>query len=163
MNEIAMERYAWLTSMVGVFRAMPTEERKELLRWEKDNVDGHSVRTLDWPGWEKYIGKMPQTDQKVKEQQKAGFVYLLSSEVGFYKIGQSKNVAERVRSIATLSPVHLMLSHTIHCDDRFMAERILHERFARYRERGEWFQLPKAQMEEIRHLARFECGQFHQS
>lgn len=54
------ERYSeWMNMMVGAGNAMPESEKQALLDWEQANLDGHSVGTSDWPGWEKYIGKKP--------------------------------------------------------------------------------------------------------
>jgi hypothetical protein len=38
---------------------MPEAKKKELLEWEKVNLDDYSVGTSDWPGWSEYIGKTP--------------------------------------------------------------------------------------------------------
>ena len=48
-------------AMVQAARDMPREEMQALLEWERKHVDGSGTFcTSDWPGWEKYIGKMPK-------------------------------------------------------------------------------------------------------
>jgi len=46
--------------LIEAYRVMSDEEKKELEEWEKKNVNGHSVVTSDWPGWERYIGRKPK-------------------------------------------------------------------------------------------------------
>lgn len=49
----------WYGKMVNTAKTMPEHERQELKEWERANLDGRTVGTSDWPGWEKYIGKPP--------------------------------------------------------------------------------------------------------
>ncbi len=49
----------WYGKMVNTAETMPEHERQELKAWERANLDGRTVGTSDWPGWEKYIGKPP--------------------------------------------------------------------------------------------------------
>ena len=53
------EFMAYMKRMVEAYEGMPEEEKEDLHRWEKEHLDGHSVATSDWPGWEKYVGKAP--------------------------------------------------------------------------------------------------------
>jgi hypothetical protein len=49
----------WQELMRVAFIAMTAEERLELEKWENANLDGYSVTTSDWPGWEERIGIAP--------------------------------------------------------------------------------------------------------
>lgn len=71
----------------------------------------------------------------------AGFVYLLRSEHGHYKIGRAKNVRNRHQMIGTKMPFKVDLIHTIACEDYINAERMMHAAFAEKRLNGEWFAL----------------------
>ena len=43
--------------MTAVSATMPDEERKELAKWEAENVGRPGgLATSDWPGWVKYLG-----------------------------------------------------------------------------------------------------------
>lgn len=53
------EMLEWMTRMIQAFREMPRKDQKELLAWERENRDGNTVATSDWPGWERLIGKKP--------------------------------------------------------------------------------------------------------
>jgi hypothetical protein len=46
--------------MMGVYAALPEAKKKDLHKWDSTHVNGHNVGTSDWPGWAKYIGKMPK-------------------------------------------------------------------------------------------------------
>lgn len=50
---------AYMTKVLKAYESMPEEEKEELHRWEQKHLDGHSVATSDWPGWERYVGKAP--------------------------------------------------------------------------------------------------------
>ncbi len=53
------EMLAWYAKMNEASQKFSPEERAELEAWEAANLDGATVATSDWPGWEKYIGKSP--------------------------------------------------------------------------------------------------------
>jgi hypothetical protein len=53
------ELLAWYDKMMEAHAAMPEEEKQTLGEWERTHLDGATVATSDWPGWEKYIGKRP--------------------------------------------------------------------------------------------------------
>ena len=44
-----------LERLTDIYEGMPTEEQEALHKWEVENLDGHSVKTTDWPGWRKYL------------------------------------------------------------------------------------------------------------
>lgn len=69
-----------------------------------------------------------------------GYVYLMHSHHR-YKIGLSKDVSGRLRTIRAQSPVPVVLIHTIPTDDMPRAERFLHKLYAARRKHFEWFQL----------------------
>lgn len=160
MNHEAIQIYAWISSMLGVYAAMPANERVELHTWEKENLDGERLATSDWPGWEKYIGKRPRPLVPTGQARKPGQVYLVHSELNLYKIGQSKNASCRVACLATSSPVALELIHTIECDDRISAERRLHEEYSSLRRNGEWFKLSPEDVEQICGWSHYKDGTF---
>lgn len=72
---------------------------------------------------------------------KSGFVYLVKSDRGFYKIGHSKSLDKRMRIFNVKLPFEVELEHVIECKDRFKAEKYLHGKFASKRGNGEWFSL----------------------
>ncbi len=64
-SQLQEDRWAKVTyfaMMYGVYAAMPDDEKKALHTWERENLDGRSVGTSNWPGWANYIGSMPFSD-----------------------------------------------------------------------------------------------------
>jgi len=83
---------------------------------------------------EKYVGR-------------PGYVYILKSQDGLYKIGKSVDPEVRIRSMGVLLPFAIEPIHFIPSDDYSEAESILHRRFTGQRVRGEWFQLDASEVE----------------
>lgn len=81
------------------------------------------------------------------KDRKCGYVYLLKA-VGhpWYKIGRAFVLTRRVTQIRILLPFKIRFVHSIACADCKEAERRLHVRFKRYQIRGEWFDLPRAEV-----------------
>ena len=72
-----------------------------------------------------------------------GYVYLVKSGDGYYKIGRSKNVKVRMRDFGLQLPFPFEVIHTIPAKDMYRSEDNLHKRFAHCRLNGEWFSLTK--------------------
>lgn len=159
-KEFQIESLNWFAAMVVVGKAMSEAERQDLFDWEADNLDGCTVGTSDWPGWEKYVGPRPifSDDERIKEE--SGYVYLVRAESGEYKIGRSKNVHARIRNFATLAPFDFELIHSFPAHIFWKAEKNLQNRFHSKRIKGEWYRLEQADVEAICRISAFEDGKF---
>jgi hypothetical protein len=154
MNERATEIYAYMYAMMGVLSAMSETERSELEKWEKENLDGHSIGTSDWPGWEKYIGPKPRFEDRSNDR--IGFIYLIrSGDTNRYKIGISKNVPSRLNTLQTENPEKLSLIRAFPAIDALKLEQELHSYFAEQRFAGEWYVLDEQDLEYVLSIA--EC------
>jgi hypothetical protein len=89
-----------------------------------------------------------------------GFVYLLSCEEGYFKIGRTNNPERRLDELHTLPPFKFELEHTIPADDMKAAEKELHQRFAEKRVNGEWFRLGVEDVSFIKALTEYTMGKF---
>ena len=161
MQQLSFSRVdlmSWLAMMVGVYAALPVEEKEKLHEWEATNLDGYGVRTSDWPGWKNYIGLPPSPSKERRQKQRGGFVYLLRSSAGHYKMGHSTNVPKRLQAFAADPPYSLL--HTIAADDRIDAEKKLHRQFFDKRVHGEWFSLDRDDIERICGFRQFKNGVF---
>jgi len=76
-----------------------------------------------------------------KTRSKAGQVYLIQSDRGYYKIGMTKNIDDRMATFHVKLPFEPDLIHVIECEDRRAMEKSLHIKFAAKRINGEWFDL----------------------
>lgn len=84
-----------------------------------------------------------------------GFVYLVRSISGHYKIGRSRDIEDRVRTFSVKLPFEVSLDHVIECDDYFAAETSLHRRYADKRVNGsEFFALTPADVTAIKSIER---------
>jgi len=79
-----------------------------------------------------------------------GYVYLLRSENGYYKIGRAKDMGIRLSSIQRSFPVEIKMVHCFATRDYVGAETHLHRRYSEYRmDLCEWFSLPNWAIEYI--------------
>lgn len=69
-----------------------------------------------------------------------GFIYLLRSENGYYKIGMTKDVNHRLKEFQSW-PILVELIHSFETSACWWVEKFLHDRFSSQRFRGEWFKL----------------------
>jgi hypothetical protein len=140
MKPSQINQIMYYSAMVGCSRAIPPEELEALRAWEEVHVDGSGgYCTSDWPGWEKFIGKMPEHEELISDQ--SGFVYVIESGADSYKIGISKSILERIASLQTGNPEKLRLIHSFWATDARAVECSLHKRFAHCKLRNEWFNL----------------------
>lgn len=70
-----------------------------------------------------------------------GYVYIIKSETGHYKIGRSVNVPSRMRLFAVKLPFDFEIIHVFPCSDMAQAEKELHLIFRDKHQRGEWYNL----------------------
>jgi hypothetical protein len=88
----------------------------------------------------------------------AGYVYLLKSSTGFYKIGRSKQPTTRIKTMHVALPFEIETEHLIECEDYIEAETLLHNEFKAKRMRGEWFALEESDVNEIKNIKRMKKG-----
>jgi hypothetical protein len=70
-----------------------------------------------------------------------GYVYLIRSDSGHYKIGRTKNPDNRIETFKLQLPIEVEYEHLVKSDDMVTLERDLHARFEAKRINGEWFDL----------------------
>lgn len=85
-----------------------------------------------------------------------GYVYLLKSLDGYYKIGKSVEPAARIHNLGVVLPFPIETEHYFSCDDYSEAETALHRKYADFRLKGEWFNLPDAEVAWIKSVRRYE-------
>lgn len=82
-----------------------------------------------------------------------GYVYLVDSQIGYYKIGRSNEPVERFRKFDVMLPYDMKVIALIETKDMHKLEKELHKRFAEWRVRGEWFALNPQQVLFIKRIA----------
>ena len=84
----------------------------------------------------------------------SGFVYLAqASQTRWCKIGMSKQPYKRMSSLQTGSPLEIILIHRIFTFNMVALEKSLHDYYAAYSLRGEWFDLPAECIQEFPAIA----------
>lgn len=83
-----------------------------------------------------------------------GYVYLIRSSDGLYKIGRSGNPNNRMRTFKLTLPFDVEYECVIHTDDMVALEKQLHRKYTEKRIRGEWFKLSARDVKYIKGLAK---------
>lgn len=82
-----------------------------------------------------------------------GFVYLIQSPTGSYKIGRTRNPNNRMRTFGVQLPFEVDYVCVIETGDMYQLERQLHQQFANKRINGEWFLLDAQDVASIQGMA----------
>lgn len=90
---------------------------------------------------------------RVIKQTQPGYIYLLKSEAGHYKIGRTKNMKERQARLRIQLPFSVETVCSFWTKDMIGAERDLHKKYAHCRLNGEWFNLTEQEAKEIQGYA----------
>ena len=89
----------------------------------------------------------------ISMQKVAGYVYLIQSPTGTYKIGRTKNPADRMKTFSVKLPFEVEYVAVIQTLDMRGLEAALHRRYEDKHVNGEWFALDAADVEAIKALA----------
>lgn len=94
--------------------------------------------------------RLNDEESKIKRKAPARHVYLMvDNQTKKYKIGKSKTPEFRERTLQSEKPdIELLFS----CHESIISEKRLHEMYAHKRIRGEWFDLDKKDISNIRKL-----------
>lgn len=88
------------------------------------------------------------------KKDKPGFCYIITDDnflmTNHYKIGMTTDLKNRLSQLQTSTPYIISKVIILECDNPQDIEQELHERYAEKRIRGEWYQLSKKDLEEIR-------------
>lgn len=82
-----------------------------------------------------------------------GYVYLLQSPTGYYKIGRTKDPNDRMATFSVKLPFEVEYACLIHTQDMHKLESDLHEMFSQKRVNGEWFSLNDTDVDHIKGLS----------
>lgn len=79
--------------------------------------------------------------QKPKNNHINGYVYLLKSSNGYYKLGRTKNITRRLLGYRSKYPLEMEIIHIIPSKNYVLAETFLLNSFSECKLYGEWFSL----------------------
>lgn len=86
---------------------------------------------------------------KEKEKTSPGYVYLILSDTGHFKIGKARNIDNRILQLETGLPVTVQLVGSFQSNYYSKAEKHIHNYFSEKHIKGEWFDLSKQDIEEF--------------
>lgn len=101
---------------------------------------------------ERHRKKDQEMINEYEKGKKFGYVYLMKSGNGYYKIGISKKVKNRLDSLKRQFPVEIEVIHYIACSDRRKTEAYLHAKYSSKCIEYEWFQLSQKDIDWISSL-----------
>lgn len=140
------------------YPVMPTHEQAEsyanaILQWYSIHTP-EEIEAINQAAEKRWIKEMygyprPPSPRKVE----SGYVYLIRSEQGAYKIGKSKNAERRISAMGVKLPFPIEPIQIIKTDDMNNLEAQLHYKFIEKRIEGEWFNLAPDDIEYIKGLA----------
>lgn len=140
-NGFVRTRESWndICKRVDLFFSIITDEQIE--KYNNDLNDHYENEEK-----QRHI-EYKQQEKEKKSSKKEGYIYLLHSEVGYYKIGKAVDPWSRGQTIGTEHAYKVNLIYVARCTDRAKVERLLHQTLAEYRMNGEWFNLPPDKVE----------------
>ncbi len=98
--------------------------------------------------------ELRQQEKRSRTKNRAGYVYLIQSDTGYYKIGRTKNPDNRLETFKVTLPFAVEYLTTMYSLDMYALERQLHEHFANKRVDGEWFALDELDVQYLKELGR---------
>lgn len=125
----------------------------QLLDWLKDS---DVITPAQYEAMLQGVQKISEPVQRaapsaiVRDVKKPGFVYVLKSETGHFKIGRTIDPDSRYKTFGITLPFRIEYELVIKADDYVALEKALHARFAAKRLDGEWFQLTPDDLEMLR-------------
>jgi hypothetical protein len=101
--------------------------------------------------WIKPRAKVMTDKEYLNLMEKPGYIYLLSSDNGYHKIGRSVDVEDRRSQLEREIPVVIGIEYYFASKYYVAAEAYMHAKYERYRTgRYEWFKLGKKQLDDFK-------------
>lgn len=146
----------------GIARAIETETAtRKQVEVERQRIEVQKAAL------ERQLAKLDQAEKRLEEREKAkqarrsqpaitkGYVYLLRTDTGHWKIGRTNNPENRLKTFNVKLPFLVAYEHLIPCQDMYAAETELHEKYAAKRINGsEFFALNAEEVAEIKSIER---------
>lgn len=142
--------YVWKrVAGVIVHRALKGVQSAE----EAIAAEAQLVRGIARRADQKYAGQIAKAISSLPTNGKPanGYLYLLESN-GYYKIGQTANLVTRLKQISkTIIPFHTKLVLAVEIEGGARdCEAYYHQKYAAFRVTGEWFDLTRDQIAELK-------------
>lgn len=97
--------------------------------------------------------------QHMNNYPKGGFVYVIKSDTGHYKIGRSSDPENRMKTFGLQLPIEIVYEAIYPSQDMYADEKYLHQHFQSKWVNGEWFNLNE---EDLKFIDGFLDGDVHE-
>lgn len=115
------------------------DKAKQSLKTEQERKERREAKRIDN---EMKIRICSDETKAYIQSKKSGYIYLMSSENGYYKIGITrKQTEERLKGIKRQFPIEIRIIHYIKSMCCRNVETFLHEKYSHKRIENEWFNL----------------------
>jgi len=133
-------------SFVGTTKAIPYDESGRILshsKWtEIKKRAEHYYNNISSDDIEAFNAEIKtRVKKKIRMVGDEGYIYLLSSSVGLYKIGRAADLQKRFSEHTRDWPIRLDMIHSIPVSQVISCETYLLRTFRNKRRQGEWFDL----------------------
>lgn len=136
----------------GDWKSSLSDEEVDFIR---DGIDkGYLTQSevdRHWIWAEEYLS--PERVSARKQSNKSGYVYLIRSQDGYFKIGHTSDPDNRMKTFSVKLPFDVEYVCLIWSGDRFELERSLHDLYKSKHVNGEWFNLSDEDVNYLKGLA----------
>ena len=125
------------------------QECKKYIKYYKsqENIDNINQRTIEKDYYE--MSHMEKSIPTPRIPQK-GYIYFILDNSKKVKIGKTKYLEERILQLEKILGEPIILHHFFKTFDITKSEKKLHKKYKQYRLNGEWFNLPKEELDFIK-------------
>ena len=143
LSDRLWRRYIELKLISGAYNKIPEiDDAAWILRVNRDELE-NDIEELESNGLISYTSDLLPLRKIIEKEvhNNNSGVYLIKSELGYYKIGYSSDIDRRFKNLNSLTPAKLEIIHKINVVDYRTLESRLHMMYDKKRLSGEWFDL----------------------
>lgn len=101
----------------------------------------------EWEAWAATRRVKKSRPEPMRKMNRAGYVYILKSPTGAYKIGRTSDPDNRLKTFEVRLPFEVEYEHLIKTDDMYELESVLHTCFKDVCINREWFRLTETEVQ----------------
>jgi hypothetical protein len=146
-SEDAMnESWDWVQTMFSnpYYHAIPTRYRAKI----DAVISKYAMYIIFYPEHKK-----ARELEAMRASTRHGYIYLLQSTVGYWKIGRSGVPVQRISKLGVVLPFEIDVEALVETGDMYALESDLHRKYKTKRINGEWFALEPDDIAYIKSLA----------
>lgn len=131
--------YYNLDLVINVGYRVKSRSGVQFRAWATQIIKNHLLSNTGQP-FARFI-EMLEPGLETEDKDRSGYVYVVKSPTGYYKIGRTKSPEDRLKTFEVKLPFEVEYVHLISTSDMVSTESDIHKYFAAKRTNGEWFAL----------------------